>query len=361
MKVIFVSNLYPSKDKPFKGTFVRNILEGFRDRDCDVSLIALQDFGNNKLMKLFGYLLFTFKAFYSGLMSNSTKVHYIHYTSHSSLGLILASFFKSKESLVIVSNVHGSDIIPEGKSFFSKAKMLLSRQALNISTLVVSPSVYFKGVLFEQYDVLPEKVIVSPSGGVDDLVFNTSYHSTKTFTFGYVGRIEEGKGVFDLLNAYRSIQQEYPDVSLLIVGSGSCEERLEEMTRSLSGVTVMEGKDQQELVALYQAIKILVFPSKLSESLGLIPIEAMMCGTPVACSNIGAAKDYITSDMVKLSFEPGNVNELQVALKSSINMTVEEYSALVDLAVDTANNYSSCKVIDNLHQEFKTRLTRGYN
>ncbi len=362
MKINFVSNLYPSREKPFKGTFVRNVLEGFQNRGCEVSLIALQENGNGKLRKLLDYLKFTWQTFYSGLRSEGGQVHYVHYTSHSSLGLILASFFKPKENLFIVSNVHGSDIIPDSSGFFSKVKIFISQKILNISAVVVSPSGYFKEVLFEHYGVSPEKVIVSPSGGVDDSVFfPSSVEGKKEFTFGYVGRLEEGKGIFDLLNAFSSIKQEVPEATLLLLGSGSCESRLNKVMSSMAGVTLLQGKSQKELASIYQSLKFLVFPSKLSESLGLIPIEAMMCGVPVVSSNIGATKDYILSDMSKLSFEPGNVEELKVVLKVATGMAELEYSNLVELAKETANEYSSSKVIDALYQELMSRLKRGSN
>lgn len=356
MNVKFVSNLYPSENKPFKGTFVRNVLEGFEERGGQVSLISLHDSSNSKLGKLIDYIQFIWRSFMSGLRSREGEIHYVHYTSHSSLGLILASFFKSKDKLIIVSNVHGSDILPETISVFSKIKVSISQKILNISTLVISPSNYFKEVLSKEYGVLNENVVVSPSGGVDASVFRPSSEVNKKFTFGYVGRIEEGKGVFDLLDAFRLNQLDNPQSTLILVGTGSCEARLENIIESMSGVTMLKGMSQQDLVKVYQSLKFLVFPSKLSESLGLIPIEAMMCGVPVLSSTIGATKDYIVEDMCKLAFEPGRVEELEVALKVATDMSVNDYLRLSNLALETASNYSSSKVIDDLYRILKSRL-----
>ncbi len=358
MKIKFVSNLYPSKNKPFKGTFVRNVFEGLKKKGCQVSLITLRDNGSGKLGKVLDYMQFMWRSFVSGLKSNEGEIHYVHYTSHSSLGLILASLFKSKKQLTIVSNVHGSDILPETSGIFSRVKMLISKRVLGISTLVVSPSGYFKNVLSVQYGVPEEKVVVSPSGGVDDSIFCISPTSEKEFTFGYVGRLEEDKGVFDLLAAFRKSQQGNPHSTLLIVGTGSCEGQLNNLVKSMRGVTMLKGMSQLELVNIYQSIKYLVFPSKrASESLGLIPIEAMMCGVPVLSSTIGATKDYITSDMCKLSFEPGGTEELEVALKIAANMSESDYLKLSELATETAGNYSSSKVIDDLYHMLDSRFS----
>lgn len=357
MNIKFVSNLYPSENKPFKGTFVRNVLEGFEEKGGQVSLISLHDSSNSKLGKLIDYIKFIWRSFISGLRAREGEIHYVHYTSHSSLGLILASFFKSKDKLVIVSNVHGSDILPEQIGAFSKIKIWISQKILNISTLVVSPSGYFKNVLIAEYGVCNGDVIVSPSGGVDPSVFSASLEVNKEFTFGYVGRLEEDKGIFDLLDAFRLNQLENPQSTLILVGTGSCEARLQEVINSMSGVTMLKGMSQRDLVNVYQSLKFLVFPSKrVSESLGLIPIEAMMCGVPVLSSTIGATKDYIVEDMFKLTFEPGRVEELEVALKLATDMSEADYLQLSELALETASNYSSNKVIDELYIELNSRL-----
>ncbi|TOL39966.1 glycosyl hydrolase family 1, partial [Vibrio parahaemolyticus] len=77
MKIIIVSNLYPSQDKPYKGTFVRNILEGFKSKGSQVSLISLQETGRSRLSKLIDYLKFTWLSFLSGMKSSEGTVHYV--------------------------------------------------------------------------------------------------------------------------------------------------------------------------------------------------------------------------------------------------------------------------------------------
>lgn len=358
MKIIIVSNLYPSQDKPFKGTFVRNILEGLKNKGVQVSLISLRELGPSRLSKLISYLKFTWLSFISGLKSSEGTVHYVHYTSHSSLGLILASIFKPKGKLVVVSNVHGSDILPEGNGIFSKCKTIISKKVLGISVLVVSPSDYFKSVLREKYGVSEEKVVVSPSGGVDASIFDVLPDVEKKYTFGYVGRLEEDKGVFELLEAFRFCQDSSPNLRLLIVGSGSCEAQLKKTANLMNGVTFLAGMSQSQLVSVYNSMNYLVFPSKASESLGLIPIEAMMCGVPVLSSTIGATGDYIVGDMCKLSFEPGDIKGLNAVLNKAVNLSDTDYLILTQLARKVASDYSSSKVIDELYRVFELHFTR---
>lgn len=353
MKLKIVSNLYPSKYKPFKGTFVRNVLEGFKGKGCNVSLISLHELTSNKFIRTLAYIQFFMRFFISGIRAVEGDVHYVHYTSHSSLGLILASFFKSKKKLIVVSNVHGSDVLPIDNNVLSKCKVILSKKILDISTLIVSPSDYFKNFLSENYGVANEKVVVSPSGGVDCSVFHVLPSVQKKYTFGYVGRIEKEKGIFDLIEAFRLFQCIDETSKLLIVGSGSCEVKLKEMVRTMTGVTLIQGTSQMQLAEIYNSIDFLVFPSRVPESLGLIPIEAMMCGIPVLSTTAGATEEYIISDMRKFFFEPGNVNDLLEALNKTRKVSSEDYLKLSRLALDVASNYSSVKVIDDLYHVFE--------
>ncbi|WP_131826276.1 glycosyltransferase family 4 protein, partial [Salinivibrio sp. PR932] len=226
----------------------------------------------------------------------------------------------------------------------------------NLSSVVVSPSNYFKDILVSHYKVPKDKIVVSPSGGVDSGVFHSQIDSVKRYTFGYVGRIEKNKGIDDLIEAFKLVKELNYNYSLLIVGSGSYVSELREIVNSMVGVTFIEGMSQNELVDVYNTISFLVFPSKLRESLGLIPIEAMMCGTPVLSSRIGATHDYIVSDMCEYSFEPGSIEGLKASLLKAAGASKDEYECLSQLASKIAKKYESDRVIKELYMQLKCRL-----
>jgi L-malate glycosyltransferase len=357
MKVNFVSNLYPSEDFPYKGTFVKNIHEGFNRIGCKTHLIKLKDGRVNSFFKLTNYLYFYLEMFFSALKADEREVFYVHYASHSSLGLLVASVFKSKKKLRIITNVHGSDVLPSNQSLFSKIKVLLSRKIVERSELVVAPSYFFQSILIKEFKMNEKKILVSPSGGVDASIFNSScLGKEKKYTFGYVGRLEESKGILDLLAAYKNLYVENTNINLLIIGSGSIEGRVKALVSEMVGVTILEGKTQKKLSEFYPLMKFLVFPSRARESLGLIPIEAMMCGVPIICSMTGATNEYIHSNMQLISFSPGDREQLKSVMLESIGMSLNDYLELSNLAVTTASNYSSDKVISNLLTSFTSTI-----
>ena len=83
-----------------------------------------------------------------------------------------------------------------------------------------------------------------------------------------------------LLEAFREIRRQRPELRLLLTGVGHDSRELPEGVdaRAVSG---------DELVELYRRAACLVFPS-LYEGFGLPPVEAMACGCPVAAAAAGS-------------------------------------------------------------------------
>ncbi|MBN2167831.1 MAG: glycosyltransferase family 4 protein [Actinobacteria bacterium] len=73
---------------------------------------------------------------------------------------------------------------------------------------------------------------------------------------------------------------------------------------------------EQDLLLLYNACDLFVYPS-LYEGFGLPVIEAMSCGTPVACSSITSIPE-VAGDAA-IYFDPANVQEMADAVSRGLN------------------------------------------
>lgn len=104
--------------------------------------------------------------------------------------------------------------------------------------------------------------------------------------FLYVGRISKEKNIeaflkIDLLFKHRKI----------VVGGGPLLNRL---TKKYPEVEFVGPKYGEELAKFYQEADVFVFPSK-TDTFGLVVLEAMACGTPVAAYPVDGAVDQISN------------------------------------------------------------------
>jgi glycosyltransferase involved in cell wall biosynthesis len=77
-----------------------------------------------------------------------------------------------------------------------------------------------------------------------------------------------------------------------VVGDGPDRARLEQ----LGDATFVGFKTGVELAKYYASADVFVFPSK-TDTLGIVSIEAMACGTPVAAYNVEGPRDVVVEGM----------------------------------------------------------------
>ena len=112
----------------------------------------------------------------------------------------------------------------------------------------------------------------------------------------YVGRLVQEKGVQVLLNALPLVREQFPDVRLVIAGTGPYEEELQRQSaiRGLDPHVVFGGYiDDYTRNQLYHWSSVAVFPS-LYEPFGIVALEAMAAGTPVVVGDVGGFQETVT-------------------------------------------------------------------
>jgi len=104
----------------------------------------------------------------------------------------------------------------------------------------------------------------------------------------FAGRVAKEKNIGFLINILPAILAKHPDVILLIAGNGPDQEYFREEARKngVEACCVFTGYfDRNDLALVYAISEIFVFPS-LTDTQGLVTLEAMLSGIPVVA--IGA-------------------------------------------------------------------------
>ena len=356
MKILLISNMYPSeKDKTY-GTFVKMFKESIEHNTNDIvfDCCFIRGRSNSFIVKVYKYIIFYFAIIYKTLFTKYDFI-YNHQLTHSAPALRFCRFFRKFK---LVMNIHGGDIVTIDKT--SEKLLSLAFPLLINSDLIVVPSEYFKNIVLNKIPGISlNQLFVSASGGVDKNVFTClNSHIMSIGTIVYVSRIDAGKGWDVLVDAIGELKLsgEISGKRVLFVGYGGQTELLNKKIKefNLSDCCCYLGpKTHQELNELYNQSDVMIFPTMLYESLGLVGIEAMACGCPVIGSNIGCLPEYIKDGITGFLFESGNSHELAERITYFYKLTDEQRNTMRIQAVKTAHQYESDEISRMLISKMK--------
>jgi glycosyltransferase involved in cell wall biosynthesis len=174
---------------------------------------------------------------------------------------------------------------------------------------------------------IPEKKIYVIPNGVDSNKFIASPKDgfllkryaigSNDLVIGFVGSLYRFEGVEYIIKILPRILSQYPDVKLLIVGSGEQEEKLRQFAAQskVEDNVIFTGKiPHKEIINYYSLIDILVYPRQKNRITDIVtpikPLEAMALEKPVIASNVGGLKELISDGTNGILFEAENLERL---------------------------------------------------
>ncbi|MFH1749880.1 MAG: glycosyltransferase [bacterium] len=224
----------------------------------------------------------------------------------------IANYIKYIYGIGYIVTAHGTGIM---QSTLDRRYLILTEQALARASAIIAVSNHTMKWMLKVFGAgLRRRTRIMP-GGIDlesltkiDKLSNGKFHkkygldNNKIVLF--VGRLTKEKGVEYLIKAAKNLK----NTVVCIIGDGNYREFLEGIvkTEKIKNVKFLGyfGKDKiKDIHKFYYNADVLVLPSVVDESLGLVTLEAMAYGTPVVASNKGgiplAVKDNWNGFLVR--------------------------------------------------------------
>jgi len=173
-----------------------------------------------------------------------------------------------------------------------------------------SYSAYIPG----EYHIIPP--------GVDEEIFNERALPMSGLPPGkpkilFLGRLDERKGIRQLIQAMPIIRKDFPDGLLIVAGKGPLEDHCRRLANQLgigSAVHFAGFIKKEHIPRYYAAADVYCSPALGGESFGIVLLEAMAVGTPVCAGRIPGYEDVIRDGENGILFDPQNPSEIAQVL-----------------------------------------------
>jgi glycosyltransferase involved in cell wall biosynthesis len=227
-----------------------------------------------------------------------------------------------------------------------------------IANVYVAPSLYvFKRIT--ELGIPQRRIRVIPNC-IDVEVFHPNESLKMDNLLLYVGRLDSKKGLLTLLEALNYLKTR---AWLVVIGPPSRPwffkkilSLIEKINRkNIHLVTYLGARSPEELVKWYQRATVFVCPS-LSESFGIVNLEALSCGTPVVATDVGGTSEVVKHGENGILVPPNNA----IRLAEGIQYLLDNENVRRKFGENgrkwVVNNFSSDVVAKRLFQIYKSLM-----
>ena len=137
----------------------------------------------------------------------------------------------------------------------------------------------------------------------------------------FLGLIHKRKGIDFLIKSFSELTKESNDVVLVVIGpDDGYKVEIEKLITALNlgnRIKLMGYVDEKDKISAYIDADILVYPGIL-EIFGLVPFEAIMCGTPVIVTDDCGCGELVEASGAGYLVEYGDIEGLKERMKEAI-------------------------------------------
>jgi len=298
--------------------FIGMILKNIR------KFIGFQDFSWT-IMSMNWFLLIDEKV-----LKNINSIH----AQFASQAAIIAYFIKKRYNIEYNFTFHAHDIYYKNhwfKDFVKEANKSFSISEYNIN--------YVKNT----FGVDENQITLSRLGVKIPKINSKEIKLSEKCKLGFMSNLEEKKGIPYLFEAFKIINEKYPNkFELLIAGSGEEQDFIDKFIadNALSNSVKLLGRIRDEAkIKFFKDLDVFVLPSiKTKNDMDGIPVvlmEAISYSKPIISTNISGIPEICKNEQTGYLIEEKNTKQLVDAIEKICN-TKEKYDMFVKKSYDLA-------------------------
>lgn len=168
----------------------------------------------------------------------------------------------------------------------------------------------------------------------------------------FLGRLEEEKGVFDLLEAFAAVSQQLPGIRLTLCGEGSARDEVQRKAgqKGISSLVSFPGWVGGDAKADFlRRAGVFVLPS-YAEGMPMAVLEAMASETPVVATRVGAVADMLEEGACGFVVSRGDIAALGEAIHVALTNNERSRVMAQRAAARVREVYAADVVVSRLRQ-----------
>jgi glycosyltransferase involved in cell wall biosynthesis len=318
VRVLVISNLYPSAAHPAFGTFVEARVRALQGLGADVRVVANRDPAvHRRIVSKYASLAWSAGRAAAADRLRGRRVDVVEAHIAYPTGLI-ARPIAWLLGAPLVLFAHGGDVrdLPARSAVHAR----LARATLGSAALIIANSRFLAGEIARWFPATTGRVrVLSPGIELDRFRSDPAVERSGVL---FVGRLVATKGADVLLRAMAILGGAAG--SLTILGDGRERPRLAALARELGVAIEMPGNaDRDGIATAMRRAAVVVVPSTYPEPLGLVAIEAMAAGAIVVASGVGGLAESITDGVNGFLVEAGDPAALAAAIERASRIAAD--------------------------------------
>jgi glycosyltransferase involved in cell wall biosynthesis len=318
MKVLFLTFWYPTNANPGKGVFIKEHANAIKKSGIDISVLFINFCYSNNLLKIKIESCLDEGGLDTNIITISSRFYKILYANPVLLFYLLVKTIQ-KEIIdpLRPSVIHANVIFPAGifgyllsnttqlpliiTEHWSKIRLFfrrnfnkhLAKKALNHSLVITTVSEFLKNELLEIIDI-HNKVTVVPNVVSHEFFYKPKSPRTDYLVFTSIATWEHPKKPDLIIYALEKFAESTSkQIVLNLVGKGSAIEKIFQNKNERRIVINILGEiPKHKIPDILQSSDFFIHASEI-ETFSVVIAEALMTGTPVIASDVGAVPELV--------------------------------------------------------------------